>query len=266
MLKNNQSTPLYEQLKTILRRQIEEGEFKADQLIPSERILCEKYHISRITVRQALSEMINEGMLYRKQGKGTYVVCRKIHQGLTRIVNFSRTVMDLGMKPSTKILNNEILPVDFQMAKILDIPITSQILKLCLLGMGDGEPLVFYESSFPLFIGKKIAKEAFKREKKGASFSTYDLYGESPRIFPGMVNQTFEATVADGNLAPLMRVEKGAAIFMITSVFLNSDRRPLEFRKAMYRGDRYKFYITRELSLSEREQREASARVEGDKQ
>ena len=266
MLKNNESTPLYEQLKKILRRQIEEGEFKADQIIPSERILCQKYHISRITVRQALSEMINEGMLYRKQGKGTYVAGRKIHQGLTRIINFARTVMDLGMRPSTKILKNEVLPTDFQMAKILDIPITSQILKLCLLGMGDGEPLVSYESSFPLSVGRKIAKEAFKREKKGLSFSTYDLYGESSRLFPGRVNQTFEATVADENLASLMHVEKGAAIFMITSVFLNTDHRPLEFRKAMYRGDRYKFYITRELSLSEIKRKGEAARIEGKNQ
>ncbi|MDI7259611.1 MAG: GntR family transcriptional regulator [Thermodesulfobacteriota bacterium] len=251
MLKNNESTPLYEQLKKILRQQIEEGEFKPDQLIPSERILCQKYHTSRITVRQAISEMINEGMLYRKQGKGTFVSKRKINQGLTRIINFTRTVLDLGMKPSTRVLGNEVLPADFQIAKILDISITNQILKLRLLGVGDGEPLVSYESSFPLAIGKKMAREAIKREKKGISFSTYDLYGESVGLFPGMVNQTFEATVADESLASLMHVEKGGAIFMITSVFFTTDHRPLEFRKAMYRGDRYKFYITRELSLPE---------------
>ena len=248
MLKPQEPTPLYKQLSDLLRRQIEEGKIKPDHSIPSERSLCEKFRISRITVRQAISEMINQGMLYRKQGKGTFVAKRKINQGLVRFVNFSRTVLELGMKPSTKILRNDLLPADIQIAKILDIPVTSQILKLSLLGMGDDEPLVLYESYFPLPLGKKMAREAIRREKRSMSFSTYDLYGESSGVFPTSVNQTFEAISADERLSSLMRVEKGTAIFMITSVFTAQDQRPLEFREAMYRGDRYKFHIMRELS------------------
>lgn len=248
MLRHDESTPLYKQLKEILRQQVEQGEFKPDHPIPSERSLCKKYSISRTTVRQALSEIINEGLLYTKQGKGTFVARRKISHGLVRIVDFARTVLDLGMKPSTKILGSELIPADIQTAKVLDIPITSQIMKLSLLGMGDDDPLVLYISYFPLYLGKKMAKEAAKREKEGLPFSTYDLYGEPCGVFPGTVNQTFEAINADENLASILSVEKGAAIFMITSVFITGDHRPLEFRKAMYRGDRYKFYITRELS------------------
>ncbi|OGP88237.1 MAG: hypothetical protein A2156_14350 [Deltaproteobacteria bacterium RBG_16_48_10] len=247
MLKNNDPTPLYRQLAERLRQQIEKGEFKADHLIPSERSLCHTYKISRITVRQAISEMINEGTLYRKQGKGTFVAKQKVNQGLVRLVNFARTVLDLGMKPSTKVLGYEAIPVDISMAKILDIPVTSQIMKLSLLGMGDEEPLVSYESYFPLSLGKKIAREAVKREKKGIPFSTYDLYGESSGMFPGRVNQTLEAAIADDHLASLMGIRKGSAIVMMTSIFLTLDQRPLEFRKAMYRGDRYKFHITREF-------------------
>lgn len=250
LLKPQESTPLYKQLSDLLRRQIEEGKIKQDHSIPSERSLCQKYNISRITVRQAISEMINEGILNRKQGKGTYVAKQKVTQGLARIVNFTRTVLDLGMNPSTKILGNEIFPVDFQIAKILDIPVTSQILKLSLLGMGDEEPLALYESYFPLSLGRKMTREAIRREKRGMSFSTYDLYGESSGVFPTSVNQTFEAITADELLSPLIHVKRGSAIFMITSVFMAQDQRPLEFRKAMYRGDRYKFYITRELSGS----------------
>jgi len=247
LLKNNNPTPLYRQLMGILHQQIEQGKFKPDHLIPSERSLCDTYKISRITVRQALSEMINEGTLYRKQGKGTFVAKRKINQGLVRFVNFSKTVLDLGMNPSTKILGNDIVPADIQMARVLDIPVTSQVLKLSLLGTGDGEPLVLYESYFPLSLGKKMAEEARKREKEGIPFSTYDLYGEPSGIFPAQVNQTLEAVNADDRLSSLMRVRKGSAILMITSVFLGLDQCLLEFRKAMYRGDWYKFHITREF-------------------
>lgn len=248
MLNHQESTPLYIQLKQDLFQQMDIGRLKPGQPIPSERSLCAKYRISRTTVRQALSEMINAGLLYRKQGKGTFVIQRKVNQGLVRFRNFERTVLELGMEPSTRILGNDIVPADIQTAKILDVPLTSQILKLSLLGKGDNVPLVLYESYFPLRFGQRMAKEAARLEKKGAPFSTYDLYEGMGSIAPRSVVQTFEAIIADHRIAAIMKLKKGTPIFMITSIFQTVDQRPLEFRTALYRGDRYKFHLTREFS------------------
>jgi GntR family transcriptional regulator len=248
VLNHHESTPLYKQLVDVLRRLIEDGKIKPDQPIPSERSLCKKYRISRITVRQSIGELITEGLLYKKQGKGTYVSPKKVNQGLVRFVNFARTVLELGLKPSTRILKSEILPADVQIAKLLEIPVTSHISKLSLLGLGNDEPLVLYESSFPLALGRKMTEEAMKMEKRKAPFSTYDLYGKTGGISPRFVVQTFEAIVADERLSLLLKVKRGSPIFMITSIFQTLDRRPLEFRTALYRGDRYKFHITREFS------------------
>jgi GntR family transcriptional regulator len=192
--------------------------------------------------------MINEGLLYRKQGKGTFVNQKKVNQGLVRFVNFERTVLELGLKPSTQILDNEVIPADIQIAKILDVPLTSQILKLILLGKGDTTPLVLYESYFPLPLGRRMAKEAARSEKNGLPFSTYDLYERMGGVIPRSVVQTFEAITADDRLAAIMKVRKGTPIFMITSIFQTADQRPLEFRTALYRGDRYKFHLTREFA------------------
>jgi GntR family transcriptional regulator len=192
--------------------------------------------------------MINAGLLSRKQGKGTFVIERKVNQGLVRIVNFEKTVLELGLKPSTQILDNEVIPADIQMAKILEVPLTSQILKLTLLGKGDAIPLVLYESYFPLQFGQRMAREASLRERKGIPFSTYDLYERMGSVTPRSVDQTFEAITADDRLAAIMKVKKGAPIFMITSIFKTADQRPLEFRTALYRGDRYKFHLTREFA------------------
>jgi len=248
VLNHTDATPLYVQLKQDLFQQMNLGQLKPGQPIPSERSLCAKYRISRTTVRQALSEMINAGILSRKQGKGTFVIERRVNQGLVRIVNFERTVLDLGLKPSTQVLGNDVIPADIQMAKILDVPLTSQILKLTLLGKGDATPLVLYESYFPLQFGQRIAKKAAQLEKKGAPFSTYDLYERMGSVTPRSVAQTFEAITADDRLAAIMKVRKGLPIFMITSIFQTADQRPLEFRTALYRGDRYKFHLTREFA------------------
>ncbi len=248
MLNHQEPTPLYVQLKQDLFKQMDTGRLKPGQPIPSERSLCAKYRISRTTVRQALSEMINAGLLSRKQGKGTFVIDKKVDQGLVRFVNFERTVLELGLKPSTQILGHEVIPADIQMAKILDVPLTSQISKLTLLGRGDATPLVLYESFFPFQFGQRMAKKAAQLEKKGTPFSTYDLYERMGSVRPRSVVQTFEALTADDRLAAVMKVKKGAPIFMITSIFQTGDRRPLEFRTAQYRGDRYKFHLTREFA------------------
>jgi GntR family transcriptional regulator len=248
LLNPKESTPLYKQLLDVVRHQIEEGKIKPNQPIPSERSLCKEYQISRITVRQSISELINKGLLYKKQGKGTFVSPKKVNQGLVRFVNFERTVLELGLKPSTQVLGNDVIPADIQMAKILDVPLTSQILKLTLLGKGDATPFVLYESYFPLQFGQRMAKKAAQLEKKGAPFSTYDLYERMGSVTPRSVAQTFEAITADDRLAAIMKVRKGLPIFMITSIFQTADQRPLEFRTALYRGDRYKFHLTREFA------------------
>lgn len=247
-LKHDDSTPLYKQLVEVLRQQIEEGKIKPEQPIPSERLLCKKYRISRITVRQAISELIANGLIYKKQGKGTYVSPKKVNQGLVRFVNFAQTVLELGLKPKTRIVENKAVPADVQTAKLFEIPVTSHILKLSLLGLGDEEPLVFYESHFPLSLGKKMARAAVEMEKLKIPFSTYDLYSKINTVSPRFVTQTFEAIVADERVSKLLKVKRGFPIFKITSIFQTGDSRPLEFRIALYRGDRYKFHITRDFS------------------
>jgi GntR family transcriptional regulator len=247
--KINGTIPLYKQLKKSLYDQIETGLFKPGQMIPSERNLCRQYNMSRITVRRCIEEMTNEGLLYRKHGKGTFVSPAKVKQGLARIVTFSRTVLELGMKPSTAILSIETIAADVHIAKVFALSIATFFQKLVLLGMGDEDPLVLYESYFPMKIGQKMVSEALNREKKGMPFSTYDLYGEPTGILPATVNQTFEATAADDRLSQVLKLKKGVPVLLITSIFLNGNQEPLEFRKATYRADRYKFHILREFTV-----------------
>jgi GntR family transcriptional regulator len=136
-----------------------------------------------------------------------------------------------------------------EVAKELGLPVAAPVVRLALLGKGDEEPLVYYESFFPPEIGQKMTREARKREEAGVPFSTYDLYGESSGVFPATVNQTFEAIIASEPLSAIMEVKKGSSLLLIQSLFLNRDRQPLEFRKALYRGDRYKFHIVRDFTL-----------------
>lgn len=248
MQTRDRDIPLYEKLKKSLSDRIENGLFLPGQLIPSERALCLQYGISRITVRRCLSEMIHEGLLTNKQGKGTFVARPKIRQGLAGIATFTRTVQALGMKPSTSIVFADVTEADGEVAKEFGLPPASSFLKLTLLGKGDDEPLVLYESFYPPDAGRRMVEIARQKEAKGKPFSSLDLY-KKMEVVPVLLNQTFEAVVANEQLSGLMQVKKGSPILRIKTLFLDGVHKPLEFRRAMYRGDRYKFHITREFSL-----------------
>lgn len=248
MLFRNGSTPLYLQLKEAIRQKIESGAWAVGERIPSERELCELYQVSRITVRQAIAAAINEGLLFRQQGKGTYVAKPKINQTLASVTSFCDTMLSMGLAPSTRILGWKAVPVDMQLAQILDLPVYAQVINLKLLGLGSGQPMVVYDSAFPYDLGMKLVEKAEELQERGEPFSTLDLYSATGSKMPHTARQTFEANVADEVWSRLMQIKKGFPLFIITSLFLDNEGRPLEFRKAVYRGDKYKFSITRAMN------------------
>ncbi|HHW48808.1 MAG TPA: GntR family transcriptional regulator [Clostridiaceae bacterium] len=246
MLNPNAPKPLYIQLKEKIKNAIESGEWKPDTQIPSERDLCNKYNVSRITVRQAISEAQKEGLLYKIQGKGTYVKTPKIEQGLMKITSFGSTLKSRGLNGRTEVLTAEIVPVDFQISNILNIDMTENVVNLGLLGLANDEPIVYYNSYFTYDIGIKMIDAAKKHAKEGRPFSTYDLYKEL-NIPADTVSQTFEATNCDKETAKILKLKQGTALFVIVSVVYLNDGRPVEFKTAMYRADKYKFHIKRSM-------------------
>ena len=108
----NSPLPRYYQLKEIMRERVQSDEWKPGDLIPSERELSEKYGISRMTARQAITDLVNEGLFYREQGKGTFVSQRKITQQLIRLTGFTEDIKARGQKPGTRVLSALMFPAD----------------------------------------------------------------------------------------------------------------------------------------------------------
>lgn len=243
---------LYIQIKDKIKEQIVTGKWKKGSKIPSERELCEAFGVSRITVRQAIAEAVNEGLLFTVQGKGTFVADtaidyqeNKINQELAKITNFERTLSSKGLSGTTKIINYEITSVDLALSRVLDLDMTSQVLNLDLLGLANNEPYVLYRSSFSLEIGLKFLEKAKEKEQLKTGFSTIDLYRYFDDLRPHYVEQTFEALAADEHLAETLSIEVGKPLFLASSIIYSSDNKPIEYKNAYYRGDKYKFHIKR---------------------
>ncbi|HHY61302.1 MAG TPA: GntR family transcriptional regulator [Clostridia bacterium] len=243
---------LYLQIKDKIKEQILSGEWKQGSKIPSERELCKTFGVSRITVRQAIAEAVNEGLLFTVQGKGTFVAGtgkegqeHKISQELAKITNFERTLSSKGLSASTRIVKYEITSVDLALSRILELDMSSQVLHLDLLGLANNEPYVLYRSSFALDTGIRFLEKAKEKEKAKTGFSTVDLYQYFEDIKPYYVEQTFEALAADDYLAEILAVDVGTPLFLASSIVYDVDSRPIEYKNAYYRGDKYKFHIKR---------------------
>src|SRR3989442_12850833 len=137
----NSPLPRYYQLKEIMRERVRAGEWQPGDLIPSERELGETYGISRMTARQAITDLVNEGLFYREQGKGTFVSRNKITQQLIHLTGFTEDIRARGQRPGTRVLSAEMRLADEPTAERLRINPGALIFHLQRLRLADGEPL-----------------------------------------------------------------------------------------------------------------------------
>ncbi|MFS0593382.1 GntR family transcriptional regulator [Cytobacillus horneckiae] len=247
MLDRSSSIPLYEQVGRLIKEKVRTNEWKPGRQLPSERELCEIFSVSRITIRQAIKLLETDGILQRTHGVGTFVTPKNtLEQPLEEIKSFQSMLEQQGVIGSTKVIASNQILSSVQISKVLNLELTDQVTNLQLLGYGDNQPIVYYNSFFPKHIGKKMEKAAKEAQAEQRAFSTLDLYRKDFDRKPTHMEQAFESHIADKNLASLLDVKEGWPIFHITSI-MYADTTPLEYREAFYKGDQYRFYIKRKL-------------------
>jgi GntR family transcriptional regulator, N-acetylglucosamine utilization regulator len=228
--------PRYYQLKEIIRERIRSGEWAPGSLIPSERELCERYGISRMTTRQSVGELVTEGLLYREQGKGTYVGRPKIAQQLLRLTGFTEDMRAREQRPGAKVLGAEMWPADETAADRLRIKVGQPVFRLRRLRLADAEPLAL-ETSFLSFIGcERLLEKDLERD------SLYQLLDVVYDVPPVEAEQELEADLAAADEAELLGVEIGSAVLRTRRVTITRRQLPVEYATSVYRGDKYRFY------------------------
>jgi len=246
-ISNESPISLYLQIKNIITQQIKEGVLSAGNKIPSERELCEQYNVSRITVRQSLNELEKEGLVNKIHGKGTFVAQPKVEQPLVTVTSFQNTLLSKGLKPKTKFIKYVVLPNSYKISNILSIPLSEKIVELTLIGLDDETPMVVYNSYFAYDLGVRMQELAEQASAENRPFSTFDLYERIPELTLGTISQTFEASIADASIAKLLSVKKNTPILIVESIIYTNENLPVEYKTAIYRGDKYKFSMVRKI-------------------
>ncbi|MFB0537640.1 MAG: GntR family transcriptional regulator [Anaerolineae bacterium] len=230
--------PLYFQLKELLRHEIESGRWQPGHRIPSEAELCQAFDISRSVVRQALRELEYQGLLYREQGKGTFVSQPKISESLMQdLSGFYEDMVAKGLTPVTKVLRQEVQPADKKTANYLQIKPDDKVIVIERLRSVGSEPITLVTTYLPYDICPDLIDEDL------GSQSLYALLEKKHGFELSHGRRTIEAVAANQYEAQLLGVEEGAPLVLLDSVSYLRDGRPIEYFHAVHRGDRSRFEV-----------------------
>ncbi|MDR4945782.1 GntR family transcriptional regulator [Neobacillus cucumis] len=236
MINKNSPIPIYYQLEELIKVLIEKGELKPGDALPPEREYAEKYHISRMTVRQAFTDLVNEGYLYRQQGKGTFVAERKIEQGLQGLTSFTEDMIARGLKPGSKLVKFEMIPASSQIAGQLKIAEYGPVYEISRIRLADDVPMALETNYISANLIKGITEDIVNE-------SLYAYIEEKLNLRIVSATQTIESSIASQSEANNLNIKKGSPVLLIQQNTYLLDGTPLELVKSVYRADRYKFIV-----------------------
>ena len=157
----NSKLPLYHQLAEKITEEIKDNNLAEDEKIPSEREYCEKYKVSRSTVREAVKYLEQTGYLYRIQGKGTFVSPKMMKQNLLEFYSFTEEMKKLGKTPSSIIKSFKVITADKETAKKLNIQNESKIYYLERIRLADDIPIMLEKTFLPASRFPRLSKNDF---------------------------------------------------------------------------------------------------------
>jgi GntR family transcriptional regulator len=236
------AAPLYQQLATRLRRQINDGVFQPGDRLPSEEGLCAQFGVSRITVRAALDQLVDDGLLWRKRGKGTFVSSRPVQHELIHLTDFVEDMAKAGLSPSSKVTFWGEEPSSDEVAAALDLVPGTTIVRLDRLRIADRAPIAFDVTYLPLRYGRLLDRERLETETIYHQLETQ--YG-IPVVSGSFV---MTAARASAELAASLTIDRGAPLLVIHRTSYGEARDPVYYQVRSYRADRVQYRI--ELSRS----------------
>lgn len=226
--------PVYFQLKNIISKMIADGKYAEGSVIPSERELGEILGISRMTVRQALNNLVNEGILYREKGRGTFVAKTKIEQ--KNIMSFSEIVARKGMTPSTKVLYFQKEEATGEIPEMLELKDNRFVYNVKRLRLANDIPVGIEQAFIPEIHCPGL-------EKFDLTQSLYRLIREQYRHSISYVDNVIEASKTNKEEKELLGITYNVPVLRVTGVNYTESGLKLFYERSAYRSDEYKYNV-----------------------
>jgi GntR family transcriptional regulator len=226
------------QLRDLVAERIQTEAWQPGDRVPSEVELCARFALSRTVVRQALSELVHDGLVVREQGKGSFVARPKISEGLVqRLTGFHEDMARQGLRPVSKVLRQEVAPATATVARHLDVATGEPLIVIDRLRFIAQEPLVLVKTYIPERMCPRLTEIDLSQR------SLYDVLASEADLVITRGRRWIEAVAASATQASLLGVETGAPLIRLESVSYLADGSPVEYYDAIHRSDRARFEV-----------------------
>lgn len=222
--------PLYFRLKEVIKEKIESGEWKPGDQIPNELLLTEEYQVSRSTVRQAILGLVREGLLYRKQGKGTFVAEPKVEGD---VINFYFP-NELGTKHTPVSL--KVIPCSTSINKYLNLSAGEPVFEIVRLRYFGNDPAALETS----YMSTELAPNLLSHNIEGR---LYDLLAQEYGINIVKAKNYIEPILLDRVEAELLQVDRSQPALKLTRLGMTLQGKPVILTKSLIRGDRVRLFV-----------------------
>lgn len=231
-------TPRYYIIYEELYNDIRSGRYNEGDKLPSETTLCETYNVSRGTVREAVKMLLQQGLLIREQGRGTFVTSQnKIGQDAQELMGFTELMRRHGKEAGGKLLKVEVQKPDRKIRDMLKLPEAGSVVRIERLRLGDDEPLIIERSYFVHNLFAPLLDFDLAAE------SIYAILYRETDIRLGDAEQIIEAALAGPPEAALLGIESGSPLLLIKRRIKTNDGRYFQYSEDAYRGDKLRFTI-----------------------
>ena len=235
-LETQSGIPLYHQLRQVLSEKISGGEWKAGALIPSEKALESEFLVSRTTVRLALKELEQDGLINRQRGRGTFVCEPKIQHSPSPSLGLGDAVDRVGLVAQWRLVKAGLSAATDAAAQALNVTPGTLLFQIHRLRIVDGVALGWLEA----FVGSNISIKA----DASALTSGHSLaYLDSELLRDGYASRTIDAIGATDALAQHLDIAVDSPLLRIRRTTFSKNGQPIEYLTACYRGDRFEYTI-----------------------
>lgn len=224
----------YRLVKEDIEKRIHEGEYPSGQRIPSERTLCTQFDMSRMTVRQAINELVKEGKLYREKGRGTFVSSPHFLQ--RNLKSFTDTLRERGFTPRTEIIEFSTVYSLREISKLMGVPYETHFYKLKRLRLGNDLPMALET----VYIEKAKCPGL---DQHDVSDSLYQVLEKHYDYKIENISCDIDACIANTFMMNTFHMQKKGALLKVSGITYNEGNEKLFYEESYYRPDLYKYHV-----------------------
>ncbi len=230
-------SPYYRWLAETLRQEIAQGVYKPGDALPTEHALMQRYQLSSTTVRRAVQDLVREGLIYRKAGKGTFVKRSKIEEHLLHLTSFAEEMQSRHIKPNFKLVSAKPVVPPAEIARVLGLVPRQQAFYLERIQLANREPIALAQGYWRLDIGVELARHDLNE------ISLYETLEQQFHIPLVEADESIGAVSATADVARKLKIRPNAPLLVRRRLTYTSEMQPVEYTTTFYRADQYEYKV-----------------------